>query len=145
MTRPDFTTMNTLNTPPTSDIDSISILADTEDSDFDVASRLDPVAEDDSTSEVSHSEGQRILSNYRVLSRHPSREREYEASIDETESSLGRDESESLSMSIISRGDWDSMPGRGVSKSPRPGRVPRREMKSIPNESRLQFWRYVFE
>lgn len=140
MTRPDFTTMNALHTPPTSDVDSISILADTEDSDFDVASRLDPVAEDDSRSEVSHSEGQSILSSYRVLSRRPSRQREYEASIDETESSLGRDESESLSMSIISGGDWDSTSPR----SPL-GHVPRREMKSIPNETRLQFWRYVFE
>jgi len=169
VTRPDFIAPRTLETPPTSDIDTLSAVLDTEESDLEVVGDLPPVSEgedfDTTITEVKSLEELEPVQRVNVFERTavhrsqlPSQDREYEASVDDNDSSLGFDENDSLAFSIeplnldaCNKRDWENNSRRRGSRSSA-SRSPTRPLRRrtphtrpfVPAEARLTFWQYIY-
>ena len=153
VTRPDFTALGAVDTPPASDIDAFSVGVDTEDSDMASELVLGSEQGDLASSLASSSflpEGSHDVSHTRSLEI---------PSFDVPESSVGGRGDVTLSYSLESltleeNQDWDSTPRRrGTRASPLSSRSPSRSVhRTIQRvqpvrllaENRLRFWLYVF-
>ncbi|KAF8514224.1 hypothetical protein BU17DRAFT_52777 [Hysterangium stoloniferum] len=167
VTRPDFLAAKSLDTPPPSDMDAISNIADTDESDMDAGPELAPLSEEgepqmfalqsvpEKRNTLDTSVG-RVYQPDGSLKHQPHPQDEaYEASID------GTDDDEALSASVgsialaSSSRDWERTPRRlepravsSPSRSPsRPARrTPRRmpHAAMAPQSQSLTFWHYVY-
>lgn len=150
VTRPDFTAPSVLDTPPASEIDAFSVMADTEDSD--VTSEFALGSEEGGLT-YSTLDSSNAKPNEGRESRVPNPERKQ---LDDAESS-GEPDDDTLSITFVDSleesQDWESTPiprrARAVpslSYSPSHS-VPRASRLSNPPQLakiHLPFWRYVF-
>jgi len=169
VTRPDFLAAKSLDTPPTSDIDAISSIPDTDESDIDAGPALAPLSEEGEVQDqmfdlrsaptkrniLDTSTGQVYQPDGNLKHQLHPQDEEYEASID------GTNDDEALSASvesvvlIFSSRDWEQTPRRlgsralsSPSRSPsRPARHSPRCMPHASNASQSQsltFWHYIY-
>jgi hypothetical protein len=152
VTRPDFTALGVLDTPPASDVDAFSVMMDTEDSDV--------------ASEVAFGSEEGAITRSTLNSSNVTRrdDPEYQVRIlerpqlDDAVSSGGEHADDTFSISVESltpeeSRDWESAPSRRAramsSPSCSPSRPGRRSTLRIVNpqvlaQNHLPFWQYVF-